>query len=893
MMRCFSKLGLVGAIALFPVVAAPCARAFTLVDIISDSDEFAQNSEPSIAVNPANPAQVFVTAFNDFDNASFEPQPSFVFFSGNGGAAWSVYQRFDTLDVSVAWADGGRPYLAHLFPPNNFSAPIMLVRAADLPVANAQFNILPAGTYAAGDVADQPWVVASRAGGQDRVYITFNDFNTFPRTAGIQFSLDGGATWKRETLERRSPGLQDGPPVRTAVAGDTVYVAFERWDDFFQTDFFSGVGVGELVIMKDTDAGRGHFRALGAAGAGRIVQGGLQFPFGSGNLGQERTGSGLSIAVDPRDARVVFIAVEVSDVGPQRVAVFCTTDGGRNWTRCYDLRPGTGLPALAISASGVVGLEYTGAFHGLLETHLLQTTDRFATVGDTTLSRFTDTSLVPSFDPFVGDFQRLVAVGNVFHGTFSASNDTTLYPQQPVFVRDRSRLGGRVPHSIDPFYFNIDAITVAPPVTTPIAREDRAVFQSEFGVEIDVLANDTEPGGDTLSVSKVGEAAAGFATLLRSGRIAYQPSRRRFAGSDSFTYTVSNGVGETAEATVNVSNPFFAVRGAFTGLSFGANASTTGLLNGNLSDSGIFSAKLRLGADTFALLGKFDLNGDFVSVIQRPGRSTLTVQLHLDFVTGAFTGSIGDGTFTTPIDAGLSSFSRDNPAPQAGAYTFVLRRDPADSEGASFRGGGFGNVLVKSRGAIRAVGTLPDTVPFSFGGQLDNTGRWFLAATISGAASAPDSLTGLVTFADLPGSDFAGAPIRWVRAPHFAVPPFGDPFTANLTMIGSRYAVPAAGKRVFLESRNGLGVAHLQRGSGSDFALDFTLGTQNRATFDPPATRGFQIDPRTGLLTGRAFAPGALRPGKLAGAVLQKSDSAFGYFLNDGATGPASFGARQ
>ena len=101
MMRCFSKLGLVGAIALLPVVAAPSARAFTLVDIVSDSDEFAQNSEPSIAVNPANPAQVFITAFNDFDNASFEPQPSFVFFSGNGGAAWSVYQRFPTLDASI------------------------------------------------------------------------------------------------------------------------------------------------------------------------------------------------------------------------------------------------------------------------------------------------------------------------------------------------------------------------------------------------------------------------------------------------------------------------------------------------------------------------------------------------------------------------------------------------------------------------------------------------------------------------------------------------------------------------------------------------------------------------------------------------------------------------
>ena len=894
MMRCFSKLSLVGAIALLPVLAAPYARAFTLVDVVTDSDEFAQNSEPSIAVNPASPGQVFITAFNDFDSVSFEPQPSFVFFSGNGGAAWSVYQRFPTLDASIAWADGGRPYLANLFSPDNFRAPIVLVRAAELPVANSQFEIIPAGTYADSDVADQPWIVASRAGGQDRVYITFNDFNTYPRTAGIQFSLDGGATWKRETLERVSPGLQDGPPVRSAVAGDTVYVAFERWNDFFQTGFRSGVGIGDLVVVKDTNAGRGHFRALGAAGAGAIVQGGLQFPFGTGGLGQERIGSGLSIAVDPRDANVVFLAVEVFERDVQHVAIFRTTDGGRNWNRVYDLRPGTGLPALAIAAGGTIALEYTGAFHGLIETHLLQTPDRFSTVGDTTLSRFTDTSLIPSFDPFIGDFQRLVAVGDVFHGTFSASNDTTLYPQQPVFVRDRSRLGGSVSHSIDPFYFNIGAITAAPPATTPIARDDAAVFQSSGGIEIDVLANDSEPGGDTLSVVAVGDPAAGFATVLPSGRIAYQPGFFGFSGSDSFTYTIANSVGEKAEAIVNVTNPFFAVRGAFTGLSLGTTAATTGLLNGTLSDEGLFSAKLRLGADAFVLVGKFGLDGEFVSVIQRGSRATLTVQLHLDFATGAFTGSVSDGTFTSPIEAGLSSFSSDNPAPQAGTYTFALRRNPADTAGAPFRGNGFGRVRVRASGALRVTGTLPDTAPFSFGGQIDNAGRWFLAASIQTGAKtrAPGSLTGVVTFADLPGSDLAGAPIRWVRARQNLTPPFGDAFTADLTLTGSRYIAPAAGVRAFLESRNGLGVAHLQRGSNSDFALDFTLTPQNFATFDPPATKTFRIDPRTGLLRGQAIAPDSPRTGKLSGVVLQKSDTAAGYFLNDGTTGLAGFGAR-
>ena len=59
---------------------------------------------------------------------------------------------------------------------------------------------------------------------------------------------------------------------------------------------------------------------------------------------------------------------------------------------------------------------------------------------------------------------------------------------------------------------------------------------------IDVLANDSDPNGDALSISRiVAKPSNGQASII-DGKVSYAPDPG-FVGSDSFTYEVSDGKG--------------------------------------------------------------------------------------------------------------------------------------------------------------------------------------------------------------------------------------------------------------------------------------------------------------------------------------------------------------
>ncbi|MFG0333067.1 MAG: Ig-like domain-containing protein, partial [Maioricimonas sp. JB049] len=90
----------------------------------------------------------------------------------------------------------------------------------------------------------------------------------------------------------------------------------------------------------------------------------------------------------------------------------------------------------------------------------------------------------------------------------------------------------------------------------PVAADDRGgTFQNE-AVDIDVLANDSDPDGDdTLnpdSIVIVRQPTSGTAFALGGGLVRYVPAEG-FNGNDSFTYTVSDNLGRPSEpATVRV-----------------------------------------------------------------------------------------------------------------------------------------------------------------------------------------------------------------------------------------------------------------------------------------------------------------------------------------------------
>ncbi|HRV07196.1 MAG TPA: Ig-like domain-containing protein [Acidobacteriota bacterium] len=94
-------------------------------------------------------------------------------------------------------------------------------------------------------------------------------------------------------------------------------------------------------------------------------------------------------------------------------------------------------------------------------------------------------------------------------------------------------------------------VSVTPVNDPPRASTDSFTVAEDGSAEVDVLANDSDPDGDTLTVSWVGNPAHGTAAVVSGGKIRYTPAPD-YHGSDTFRYTVSDGNGGSATTTVFV-----------------------------------------------------------------------------------------------------------------------------------------------------------------------------------------------------------------------------------------------------------------------------------------------------------------------------------------------------
>lgn len=85
----------------------------------------------------------------------------------------------------------------------------------------------------------------------------------------------------------------------------------------------------------------------------------------------------------------------------------------------------------------------------------------------------------------------------------------------------------------------------------PTAGNDSAVALVNQSARIGVLANDTDPDQNPLSVTAVTQGQHGSVVINADGTLTYTPASN-FTGGDSFTYTITDGKGGTATATVSV-----------------------------------------------------------------------------------------------------------------------------------------------------------------------------------------------------------------------------------------------------------------------------------------------------------------------------------------------------
>ncbi|MBD2013333.1 DUF4347 domain-containing protein [Microcoleus sp. FACHB-53] len=174
--------------------------------------------------------------------------------------------------------------------------------------------------------------------------------------------------------------------------------------------------------------------------------------------------------------------------------------------------------------------------------------------------------------------QLLYTISNISSGSFSGtgvttnSNGTVSFSQDAInnglvqFTHD----GGENPPSYavsvsdgalntTPATVSIPAGSFIPVNDAPVATGDTTTTSQNTAVNISVLANDSDIEGNSLSLSlgtnpsngTVQINNNGTASILSDDFLTYTPNNS-FSGTDSFNYTINDGNGGTATATVTV-----------------------------------------------------------------------------------------------------------------------------------------------------------------------------------------------------------------------------------------------------------------------------------------------------------------------------------------------------
>jgi hypothetical protein len=446
----------------------------TVVNMIprKSSAETNQDSETNLAVNPANPLEIAGTAFTPSPNVGSKNSP--IFYSNDGGNTWSLKDiiagtpvrdqtlRFASttgiLYAGVLWGTGSNIALI------NFD----ILRTSDFSGATTMTQL------ATRQNDDQPFVQAATVpsgpdAGKDRLYVGSNDHAPSNIPATIDLSLDAAAAAPAIStfvIEGRTV-LRDGFQTRPAVHPEgTVYALFYA----LLTD-----GSFDVVIVRDDNWGSGAapFNALvdtGDGNQGVRIATGVNNPFLSLFLGQQRIGGDLSIAVDPNDSATVYVCWGDQQGGTYTLYVRKSTDSGATWSPNLRTIANATNPALAINSKGRLGLLYqqvTGlAPDQRWETTVELTTNDFASTTSYLLANTPANSPGITFNPYLGDYLYMMAVGTSFYGIFTANNtpDLANFPNGVSYQRNanfatKTLLAPNnvtpVETSIDPFFFKV------------------------------------------------------------------------------------------------------------------------------------------------------------------------------------------------------------------------------------------------------------------------------------------------------------------------------------------------------------------------------------------------------------------------------------------------------
>ena len=414
----------------------------------------------------------------------------------------------------------------------------------------------------------------------------------------------------------------------------------------------------------------------------------------------------------------------------------------------------------------------------------------------------------------------------------------------------------------------------------PVTSAD-AIFVLSAPRTLNPLFNDTDADGDIPLVVTGSTDGIRGTVAFTDASLTYTPVSLG-TGTDTFTYTVSDGHGGSALGTVKVYSAG-SQAGFYAGFIDDAGG-VDGASQITMSSLGKLTGRIYFGGLKYSFKGQLDENGEAVIQISRSNQAL--VILHLALVPG------DAPTFLVSIEqhgaiegTGEADRSGTN-TPGKRRYTLLLPPDPAEAAAGDVPAGtGYATVSFSSKGKISIVGAMGDGARFSTASAVrtDNTFPFF--APIYG--SPRGEIYGTMNVRDVQSvSDLDGV-LTWHKpAQANPKPPGPASFTTTTAAIGSLYVQPKPtdiGKMLHYNATGDASVAFSEGNLASPLQALIHVGMLNPPTIAAP------ILDLTFTITAGRFAGNFSHPAngttKFLGVVFQKQNRGAGFFIGSTESG--------
>ena len=343
----------------------------------------------------------------------------------------------------------------------------------------------------------------------------------------------------------------------------------------------------------------------------------------------------------------------------------------------------------------------------------------------------------------------------------------------------------------------------------------------------------------------------------------------------------------TSIKAVFIRNPFIPTKGTYNGLFSEAgtvHSDRAGYFTLTLTDRGTYSGKITLDGRPLPFKGLFQTDGSSSLQLVRRGSNDVFLRLNLDLTNGTcqVTGAVSalSGTWSVPIIADCATYNiRTNPAPRAGLYNMIIPGTAGSST--QPQGDSYATIKIDGNGRVTVIGSMADGSKLVHKTTISKNGTIPLYGNLYAGKGMVIGWLDIVT--GNPSTDVVGD-VGWLKPPVTVGAYYPGGFLVMADAFGSTFVKPATPTNRVVNLPTGT-VSFTGGNLLSSFTNAITIAPNSLVTTTSPNKLALALNKATGLMAGVAFHPNGTPIVKFRGVVLQKQESAAGYFLGTNASG--------